>query len=178
MLDSSSTIDFSEYESQLRGRPVIGDIVQIISLMAVAVTIYFASLQTKGLREQVKISNLVGRYETLNHASERYDVGLQLIFHWPSLRPYIFGGKPVDLHGDDLGRALIVADLMAGATDYGLRVGERFPDDPQSVWVSIAVAMAGQPLFRALLDERPCEFPDLVRYFSRSSDPNQGPLAE
>ena len=33
---------------------MIGSLVQILSLVAVAVTIYFASLQTRGLREQIK----------------------------------------------------------------------------------------------------------------------------
>ncbi|MFY1625691.1 hypothetical protein ACN261_08405 [Micromonospora sp. WMMD723] len=146
---------------------MVDDVIQIFSLAAVIVTLYFASLQTKRLREQITISNLFSRYEALNHASERYDVALSLIFQRPEFRPYIFERKPVDLQGDDLARALTVADLMAGAVDYAIRVGARFPDDTHSDWAVVAEEMAKQPIFRAIVSEQPHQFPDLLAYFTR-----------
>ncbi|GAA1658002.1 hypothetical protein ACFQY4_17415 [Catellatospora bangladeshensis] len=144
---------------------MVSDVAQIIGLVAIAITLYFASQQTKRLRQQVDLANLFSRYEALNHASERYDNGLALIFQRPELRPYVFQRKPLDLTGDDLARVLTVADLMAGAVDYALRVGARFPDDPSSDWTAVAVEMARQPVFQALVQEQPHQFPDLIRHF-------------
>ncbi|WP_229074872.1 hypothetical protein [Actinoplanes sp. DH11] len=145
---------------------MVGEVVQVVSLVAVAVTTYFAGMQAQRLRKQITISNLFSRYEALNHASERYDAGLALIFQRPDLRPYIFDGKPLDLDGDELARLLTVADLMAGAVDYALRVGSRFPD-VGSDWTGVAVEMTKQPAFRVLVLSRPHEFPDLVQHFER-----------
>jgi len=149
---------------------MVSDIAQIAGLIAVSITLYFASIQTNRLRKQVDIANLFGRYEALNHASERYDNGLTLIFQRPDLRPYIFKQKSLDLEGDDLARALTVADLMAGAVDYALRVGSRFPDNTGADWAAAAAEMSKQPIFRALVCEQPHQFPDLVRYFQPFPD--------
>ncbi len=62
---------------------------------------------------------------------------------------------------------LIIADLMAGAADYAVRVGSRFPDDTGSDWIGVAQAMTMQPVFRKLTLERPYEFPDLIKFFFR-----------
>ncbi|MDR7326963.1 MULTISPECIES: hypothetical protein [Catenuloplanes] len=117
----------------------------------------------------------MSRYETLGHASERYDVGLQLIFQRPDFRPYIFERKSIDLTGDDLARVLIIADLMAGAADYAVRVGSRFPDDTGSDWIGVAQAMTMQPVFRKLTLERPYEFPDLIKFFQTEVDDQTPP---
>lgn len=148
---------------------MLGDVAQIAGLIAVAITLYFASIQTNRLRKQVDIANLFSRYEALNHASERYDSGLALIFQRPELRPYIFERKPVDLKGDDLARALTVADLMAGAVDYALRVGSRFPDTG-SDWSAVAIEMAKQPIFQEIVAEQPHQFPDLAPFFLPNPD--------
>jgi len=145
---------------------MIGTIIQALSLVGVIVAIYFASAQTRKLQKQVHISNLYSRYDALHHASERYDAGLAMLFQRPDLRPYVFRHKPLDLTGEDLHRALIVADQMAGAVDHALRVGDRFPDDGHGGWSSVAEDMARTPLFHAIVREKPLDFPDLSgRYF-------------
>ncbi|MEV0902979.1 hypothetical protein [Actinoplanes sp. NPDC049802] len=144
---------------------MLGNVVQIVSLVAVAFTIYFAAVQAKRLRAQITIANLFSRYEALNHASERYDAGLGMLFQRPDLRPYIYERRPLDLEGDDLARVMVIADVMAGATDYALRVADRFPDNA-SDWNSVAAEMTRQPVFQALIAERPHEFSDLVRHFA------------
>lgn len=92
---------------------MIADAVQIFSLFVVIVTLYFAGVQTRKLQRQLDLTNLFSRYEVLNHSSERYDAALALLFQAPELRPYVFGGKRLNLCGAELSRALIVADLMA-----------------------------------------------------------------
>ncbi|MFJ8580613.1 hypothetical protein [Micromonospora sp. NPDC093277] len=146
---------------------MISNIVEIVSLIAAAIALYFAATQTRKLQKQVHISNLFSRYEVLNHASERYDSALALVFQRPELRPYIFEQKPLDLHDEELARALTVADLMAGAVDYAVRVGPLFPDDARSDWTVVAKEMAKQPLFQTIVNEQPHQFPDLVEYFPR-----------
>jgi hypothetical protein len=71
----------------------------------------------------------------------------------------------VDLIGEDLDRALIVADQMAGAVDHALRVGDRFPDDGNGAWDPVAEQMAATPLFQLIVREKPLDFPDLAKYF-------------
>lgn len=149
-----------------------GDIVQILSLVAVVVTLYFAAAQTRKLEKQVNIANLFSRYEVLNHASERYDSALALIFQRPELRPYLFERRPLDLSGEELARALTIADLMAGAVDYAVRVGSRFPDDARSDWTKVAEVMAKQPLFQRIVNEQPHHFPDLGRFFAAATVPS------
>ncbi|WP_127502670.1 hypothetical protein [Actinoplanes solisilvae] len=144
----------------------------MISLVGVVFALYFASLQTRRLQKQIHISNLYSRYDALHHANERYDAGLAMLFQRPDLRPYIFQRRPVDLVGEDLDRALIVADQMAGAVDHAIRVGERFPDDEHGGWASVAEEMAKTPLFRAIVKEKPLDFPDLGRYFTEELDRN------
>jgi hypothetical protein len=138
---------------------------QVLSLAAVVAALYFSAAQTRKLQRQIELSNLFSRYEALNHASERYDAGLALLFQRPDLRPYVLGSKPLDLRGEDLARALIVADQMLGAVDYAIRVGSRFPDGTRGGWEAVAVEMAKRPLFRALVEEKAHEFPDAVKYF-------------
>jgi hypothetical protein len=144
---------------------MIGDILQILSLVGVLLALYFTSAQTRKLQKQINISNLYSRYDALHHANERYDAGLAMLFQRPDLRPYVFQRKPVDLSGEELDRALIVADQMAGAVDHALRVGDRFPDDEHGGWSPVAQEMARTPLFRAIVREKPLDFPDLSRYF-------------
>jgi hypothetical protein len=144
---------------------MIGNILQGLGLIGVAFAIYFASAQTRRLQKQVHISNLYSRYDALHHANERYDAGLAMLFQRPDLRAYVFGRKPLDLVGDDLQRALIVADQMAGAVDHALRVGDRFPDDGHGGWGSVAEEMARTPVFQAIVREKPLDFPDLGKHF-------------
>ncbi|MFI1991563.1 hypothetical protein [Actinoplanes sp. NPDC020271] len=144
---------------------MVGNIFQALSLAGVILAIYYASSQTRKLQRQVHISNLYSRYDALHHANERYDAGLSMLFQKPELRPYIFGRKAVDLVGEELDRALIVADQMAGAVDHALRVGDRFPDPGDEGWSPVAREMARTPLFRAIVLEKPHDFPDLGRYF-------------
>jgi hypothetical protein len=146
---------------------MVADIVQAVSIVAVVVSLFFVAVQTSKLKEQTDISNLIGRYETLNHASERYDAALGLLFQQPHLRPYLFDEQPVDLIGDDLSRGLIVADLMVGAADYALRVAGRFADTVQPGWEELALDLGRQPLVRKLLDNEAHSFPDLVRFLRR-----------
>ncbi|MEU2615800.1 hypothetical protein ABZ570_30150 [Micromonospora sp. NPDC007271] len=145
---------------------MVGGIIQIVSLVTVVVTLYFAAAQTRKLEKQVNISNLFSRYEVLNHASERYEAALALVFQRPELRPYLFERKPLDLSGEALARALTIADLMAGAVDYAVRVGSRFPEDARSGWTEVAEVMARQPLFQRIVNEQPHHFPDLMRFFA------------
>jgi hypothetical protein len=147
-----------------------GDIIQAVSAVAVVVTLFFLAIQTNKLQKQTDISNLIGRYETLNHSSERYDNALALMFERPEIRPYIYERKPLDLVGEDLDRALIVADMMAGAVDYAIRVQYRFPDETTHAdWVGVARDMARQPLFQKLFSEIQ-QFPDLVRHIDLGVD--------
>lgn len=150
---------------------MIDNVIQVLGLLAVVIALYFASAQARGLRKQVHIANLFSRYEALSHASERYDTGLALIFQRPDLRPYVFERKRLDLQGDDLARALTVADIMAGATDYAVRVGERFPDGLRTDWHAVAAEMARQPLFQAIVHEQPHQFPGLAQYFFANGTP-------
>ncbi|GIF21643.1 hypothetical protein BJ973_004913 [Actinoplanes tereljensis] len=144
---------------------MIAIIFQALSFVGVLIALYFAAMQTRKLQKQVSISNLYSRYEALHHANERYDAGLAMLFQRPDLRSYVFRRKPVDLVGDDLDRALIVADQMAGAVDHALRVGDRFPDEGRGDWSAVAEEMARTPLFQAIVSEKPTDFPDLSRFF-------------
>ncbi|MBB4692597.1 hypothetical protein [Paractinoplanes abujensis] len=144
---------------------MLANILQALSLIGVVFALYFSSLQTRRLQKQIHLSNLYSRYEALHHANERYDAGLAMMFERPDLRPYIFERKKVDLTGDDLNRALIVADQMAGAVDHALRVGDRFPDDRHGDWTSVAQEMGRTPLFRMIVSEKPLDFPDLSKFF-------------
>ncbi|MFB9235795.1 hypothetical protein ACFFWC_09590 [Plantactinospora siamensis] len=146
---------------------MLANAIQIFGLLAVVVTLYFAGVQTRKLQQQLDLTNLFSRYEVLNHSSERYDAALALVFQRPQLRPYIFGRRPLDLGEEDLARALVIADLMAGAVDYAVRVGARFPEDAQSGWTEVAEDMAAQPLFQRVVNEQPHHFPDLIRIFRR-----------
>ncbi|MGW4463720.1 hypothetical protein [Micromonospora sp. NPDC004704] len=47
------------------------------------VSLLLLARQTSKLREQTQITNLMGRYEALNSASERYDQALMMIFEHP-----------------------------------------------------------------------------------------------
>ncbi|MEU4237351.1 hypothetical protein [Actinoplanes sp. NPDC026619] len=154
-----------------------GNVVQVVGLVAVLVALYFSAMQTRKLQKQLNLTNLFNRYEALNHASERYDAGLAMLFERPELRPYAFDRKPLDLDGADLARALIVADQMAGAVDHALRVGERFPDDLAGDWTPVAESMAQSPLFRAIVHEKRPEFPDLARFFPPEAEPDPPALA-
>ncbi|MBG0566477.1 hypothetical protein [Actinoplanes aureus] len=146
---------------------LIKDVAQIISLAGVIFAIYYASSQTRKLQRQIHISNLYSRYDALHHANERYDAGLAMLFQRPELRPYIFARKPVDLAGEDLDRALIVADQMAGAVDHALRVGDRFPDPDDEGWPPVAREMVRTPIFQTIVGEKPLDFPDLGKYFTK-----------
>ena len=156
---------------------MVANILQAVSLIGVVFALYFASLQTRRLQKQIHLSNLYSRYDALHHANERYDAGLAMLFQRPDLGPYVFQRKPLDLTGDDLARALIVADQMAGAVDHALRVGERFPDEGHGGWGPVAAEMARTPLFRAIVAEKPLDFPDLGRYFTDDLD-TPGPPAQ
>jgi hypothetical protein len=116
-------------------------------------------MQTRKLQQQVQLSNLFSRYEALNHACERYDAGLAMLFERPDLRPYVLGDKALDLRGEDLARALVVADQMLGAMDYAMRVGSRFPDDADGDWSTVVSEMAKRSVFQAVIAEKPHEFP-------------------
>ncbi|GIM65990.1 hypothetical protein [Actinoplanes auranticolor] len=151
---------------------MIGTILQTLSLVGVVFALYFASLQTRRLQKQVHIANLYSRYEAFHHANERYDAGLAMLFQRPDLRPYVLRRKPLDLAGEDLDRALIVADQMAGAVDHALRVGDRFPDDERGDWSLLAEEMARSPLFQAIVGEKPSDFPDLQRFFPHAHPPS------
>ncbi|GAB3939124.1 hypothetical protein [Micromonospora vulcania] len=144
---------------------MIGNVLQALSLVGVVLALYFASVQTRKLQKQVHIANLYSRYEALHNANQRYDAGLAMLFQRPDLRPYIFQRKPLDLIGEDLDRALIVADQMAGAVDHALRVGDRFPDNERGDWSSVAKEMSKTPVFLAIVREKPADFADLGRYF-------------
>ena len=150
---------------------MIGTVTQILSLAAVVAALYFSAVQTSKLRRQVQLSNLFSRYEALNHACERYDAGLAMLFQRPDLRPYVLGDKPLDLRGEDLARALVVADQMLGAMDYALRVGSRFPDAGDGDWSLVVREMAKRSVFQAVIKEKPHEFPDLVNYFRLEDKP-------
>ena len=162
---------------------MVANSLQVLSLIGVVFALYFASVQTRRLQKQVHIANLYSRYDALHHANERYDAGLAMLFERPDLRPYIFQRKSIDLAGEDLSRALIVADQMAGAVDHALRVGKRFPDDGHGDWTSVAEEMAKTPLFRAIVREKPQDFSDLSIFFLNDgnlspfdgSPPNDGP---
>jgi hypothetical protein len=149
----------------------MGSIVQILSLLAVLLALYFAAAQTRKLQRQVHIANLFSRYEALHHANERYDAGLAMLFSRPELRPYVMEGKPLDISGEELACALVVADQMAGAVDHALRVGTRFPEDEGGDWSSVAEEMAMIPLFQAIVSEKSHHFPDLVKYFPKDNNP-------
>jgi hypothetical protein len=156
---------------------MIGNILQALGLIGVAIAIYFASVQTRKLQKQLHISNLYSRYDALHHANERYDAGLAMLFQRPDLREYVFCRKPIDLVGEDLQRALIVADQMAGAVDRALRVGDRFPDKGHGGWAPVAEEMARTPLFQMIVREKPLDFPDLDRYFPENGQAPAVPAA-
>lgn len=156
---------------------MIGNILQTLSLVGVLLALFYTSSQTRKLQKQINISNLYSRYDALHHANERYDAGLAMLFQRPKLRPYVFQRKPVDLVGEDLDRALIVADQMAGAVDHALRVGDRFPDDEHGGWAPVAEEMAWTPIFQAIVHEKPLDFPDLGRYFREDVDLAAGVIA-
>ena len=144
---------------------MINSVAQTASAVAVLVTLIFLASQTRKLQRQIDLNNLFNRYEALNHSSERYDHALALLFQQPHLRPYVYEERPLDLTGDDLSRALIIADMMAGAVDYAIRVGEKFPEDEVSDWRVVAEDFSRQPLFRHLVTAIPHQFPDLAPYF-------------
>lgn len=142
---------------------MIGDVAESVSAIAVVASLLLLARQTAKLREQTEITNLMGRYEALSSASERYDHALMLIFQYPELRPYLLEGHPLDADDPNHERALLVADIMAGAIDHAIRVAGRFPDpqhDPG--WQRMAVVISTRPVFRTLLSRTPHEFPDLM----------------
>lgn len=149
---------------------MIGDIAESVSAVAVVVSLLLLARQTGKLRQQTEITNLIGRYEALSAASQRYDQAITLIFAHPELRPYLLDGKPLlpdDPHRD---RALLVADIMAGAIDHANRVAKRFPDPAHDLgWQRIAVAAARRPVFRELLADIPYAFPDLMAAIAADS---------
>jgi hypothetical protein len=84
----------------------------------------------------------------------------------------------LDLVGEDLDRALIVADQMAGAVDHALRVGDRFPDNGHGGWSAVAEEMVRTPIFQAIVQEKPLDFPDLNKYFPKHSSSPALPPAQ
>jgi hypothetical protein len=153
-------------EDRLWKLAMINSVAQTASAIAVLITLAFLASQTRKLQRQIDLNNTFNRYEALNHSSERYDQALALLFQQPQLRPYIYEEKPLDLTGVDLDRALIIADMLAGAVDYALRVGEKFPDEGTSDWGVVAEDFARQPLFRHLVSRIPHQFPDLAPFFA------------
>lgn len=151
---------------------MVSDIAESVSAVGVVVSLLILASQTRKLRQQTEISNLMGRYEALHGANERYDRALELIFLHPELRPYILEGKtlePADPHRD---RALLVADIMAGAIDHANRVARRFPDsEHRSGWSQMAKVSAQRPIFQELLARSPHEFPDLIRAAAEAEGP-------
>jgi len=145
---------------------MINSVAQTASAIAVLITLAFLASQTRKLQRQIDLNNTFNRYEALNHSSERYDHALALLFQQPHLRPYIYEEKQLDLTDADLDRALIIADMLAGAVDYAIRVGEKFPDDGRSDWGVVAEDFARQPLFRRLVAGMPHQFPDLAPFFA------------
>jgi hypothetical protein len=153
---------------------VISLITESVSAIAVVVSVLILARQTRKLAQQTDISNLMGRYEALHGASERYDNALALIFEHPELRPYIFEGKALTPDDPNRDRAMLVAGMMAGALDSANRVAKRFPDNEhQSGWQQMAIASAQWPVFRELLTKSPHEFLDLMRVVSDNASPLQ-----
>lgn len=148
---------------------MINSVAQTASAVAVLVTLMFLASQTRKLQRQIDLNNLFNRYEALNHSSERYDHALALLFQQPNLRPYVYDERPLDLTGDDLSRALIIADMLAGSVDYAIRVGDKFPEEAASDWRVVAEDFSRQPLFQHLVTAIPHQFPDLALYFGIDS---------
>ncbi|GAA1654925.1 hypothetical protein [Actinoplanes couchii] len=159
---------------------MIGDIADSVSAVAVVVSLLLLARQTAKLREQTEITNLMGRYEALNSASERYDQALMLLVQYPELRPYVLDGHPLDDDDPNRDRALLVADLMAGAIDHANRVSQRFPDPRHDQgWQRMAVAASRRPVFQAVLSRNPHEFPDLMAALADAGRPlDDGPGQE
>lgn len=142
---------------------MVGDIAEAVGAVAVVVSLLFLARQTGKLRQQTEITNLIGRYQALNAASERYDHAISLIITHPELRPYLLEGKPLPPDDPNRDRALLVADIMAGAIDHANRVAKRFPDPAHDLgWQRIAVVAARRPVFRELLAAMPYSFPDFM----------------
>jgi hypothetical protein len=128
--------------------------------------------QTGKLHQQTQIANLIGRYEALNAASERYDQGLAMIFEHPELRRYLMDGEPLGANDPNRDRALLVADVMAGAIDHANRVANRFPDPAHQIgWQRIAIVAARRPIFQELLADMPYAFPDFREVISGTAEP-------
>ncbi|WP_127552577.1 hypothetical protein [Actinoplanes sp. OR16] len=134
---------------------------QVLSFAALVVSLFLVAVQTRRLGKQVEIANKFSTYESFSSAAERYDAGLALLYQSPHLRPYFFEGKALDLDADDLNRALVIADMMAGALSNALTVGEQFPDGTRQGWHRLATAMGRNPLFQMVLDEQPYSFTKL-----------------
>ncbi|MGW4463719.1 hypothetical protein [Micromonospora sp. NPDC004704] len=78
-------------------------------------------------------------------------------------------GRPLADDDPNRDRALLVADIMAGAIDHANRVAKRFPDPHHDQgWQRIAVAVSRRPVFQALFSKSPHEFPDLMAALAAS----------
>jgi hypothetical protein len=151
---------------------MIGDIADSVSAVAVVASLLLLARQTAKLREQTEITNLMGRYEALSSASQRYDQALMLIFQYPELRSYLLEGHPLGDDDPNRERALLVADIMAGAIDHANRVAKRFPDPQHDQgWQRMAVAVSTRPVFQTLLSRTPHEFPDLMAALADTGRP-------
>ena len=156
---------------------MLNNIVQLVGAVGVVLSLLLVARQTKRLGDQIRTGNVVGRYQLLKEAGDRYHTVLNLLYNSPELRPYFYDRLPCSQGDPNRAKALILAEMLADALNHAISVVQRFPAiSHPSGWHTIATFYTQQPLMREVLGDLPY-FPHLAKLDTTSPDNTGGRVA-
>jgi hypothetical protein len=158
-----STLDPADLiENAGRAWIVDAGIVSVIGLAAVVLSLLVTAWQTRELVQQTRISNSVNIAAACVSSGTLISSAHSALLEDPSLRAYIYDGKPCSVDDPNRSKVVTVAELLGDATEYGLIMGEHL--DQAKKWRAYPISLlATSPVFYEVVADRPGWWPALEK---------------
>jgi hypothetical protein len=126
----------------------LADLVQLVSSVALVVSVLFLAWQTQQVASATKLASRTAVADAMADAADNMRAVFEALLTYPELRPYICDGAPMPTSGTLQSRAQTLCEMLCDAAEASLEVAARVPgaDDALGGWPDWARwVLAGSP---------------------------------